>query len=304
MPVDQEARRARLWRNTDRKARVLEGRWERAFQRLFAKQRTATLSRLEGNRGRKLLKGDVRQSGDEVFDPAYWTEETRETADGLFEQVATTALADLADRFDIDFDLDDPLVRDFITSRANMLAGQVTDTTYQQITEALAAGVAEGEGIPDLVERVRHVFDVADKQRATVIARTEVVSAYNGAATMGATSLPGDVVAGAEWIATRDGRTRPAHASADGQIVPVGSRFSVGGDELAYPGDPIGRASNTVQCRCTVAYLTTEEMQQSFEGMAWFADFTRAASVLRMVREGSQVDARLVRAATEVRHAA
>jgi hypothetical protein len=36
--------------------------------------------------------------------------------------------------------------------------------------------------------------------------------------------------------------------------------FDVGGEALLYPGDPSGSAANTVQCRCTVAFLTPEEM--------------------------------------------
>lgn len=306
--VDHEQRRARLWRTTDRQARVLEARWEKAMARLFHRQEDATLRRLEGNRGRKVLKSDVRAPADEVFDPEYWRAQTSDEVEGLFEQVTSAALSDLAARFDVDFDLDDPMAREFILARSNELAGQVTDTTYRKIQEALVEGVAAGEGIPELAGRVREVFADAVGNRATVIARTEVISAYNASAMLGAQSLPSDVVAAAEWIATRDGRTRPAHASADGQIVPVGARFQVGGDDLAYPGDPSGRAGNTVQCRCTVAFLTRDEVEESFGGMAaistWTADVTRSTAALRMVRAGDKIEPRVLRAVTEATHAA
>ena len=39
---------------------------------------------------------------------------------------------------------------------------------------------------------------------------------------------------------TDDKRTRDTHVVADGQRVPVGSQFIVGGAELAFPGDPSG----------------------------------------------------------------
>ena len=73
-------------------------------------------------------------------------------------------------------------------------------------------------------------------------------------------TLGSDVVAGAEWIAARDSRTRDSHGLADGQVVPIGQSFSVGGVFLAYPGDPAGPAKETIRCRCAVAYLTPEEM--------------------------------------------
>lgn len=303
-PDDIEARRLRLWRRTDRAARILEGRWERTMRRLFDRQADATLRRLEGNRGHKIARGDTRDPGGEVFDPRFWEDETAEVTRDLYEQVAAAALNDLGSTFDIDFDLFDPLVVDLVEARANQLAGQVTDTTYRQITEALAAGVQEGESIPKLAERVRAVFDEASTNRATVIARTEVISAYNGAATAQAAALPADVVGGSEWIATRDGRTRPAHAAADGQLQPIGEPFNVGGEELGYPGDPAGRAANTVQCRCAVAFLTPEEFAEESQRSPVVVDLRRAAGLLRLVKPGDEIDARVWRAVLEDRHAA
>ena len=69
------------------------------------------------------------------------------------------------------------------------------------------------------------------------------------------------MVAAVQWLATRDGRTRDAHAEADGQIQPVTSPFIVGGDPMLYPGDPNGGADNTVNCRCAMAALTPAEFE-------------------------------------------
>ena len=57
-------------------------------------------------------------------------------------------------------------------------------------------------------------------------------------------------VAQHEWISQRDTRVRPAHASADGQIVNMGTPFTVGGEALMFPKDPRGSASNVINCRC------------------------------------------------------
>lgn len=57
------------------------------------------------------------------------------------------------------------------------------------------------------------------------------------------------------WNAVGDDHTRADHADADGQTVNAGDTFSVGGEDLAFPGDPSGSDENTVGCRC---WLTTD----------------------------------------------
>jgi HK97 family phage portal protein len=268
-----EQRRARIWRAADTTARAIEARWERVLRRLFAKQQEATLARLTGKRGRQAfgygLDGlpEQRAPGDPapqidpaaVFDPQFWEAQTAEVTADLFDDVTTQALNRLAVQLDIAFDLEAPYVRDFIQARANQLAGNVTSTTYEAIQAALSEGVAAGESIDDLATRIRNVFSTASDSRARMIARTEVISASNGAAVLGASQLPADVVAAQEWIATRDGRVRPEHAAVDGQVAPIGTPFTVAGTSLAYPGDPSGPADQVIQCRCTVAFITPEE---------------------------------------------
>lgn len=52
------------------------------------------------------------------------------------------------------------------------------------------------------------------------------------------------------WLSTIDSRTRPAHAAADGQRVPLRQPFTVGGAQLMFPGDPTGPAAQVINCRC------------------------------------------------------
>jgi uncharacterized protein with gpF-like domain len=56
------------------------------------------------------------------------------------------------------------------------------------------------------------------------------------------------------WISAEDDRTREDHIEADGQAVGMQDSFTIGGWELAYPGDPNGPAEQIINCRCTVGY--------------------------------------------------
>ncbi|MHB8958478.1 MAG: phage minor head protein [Candidatus Limnocylindrales bacterium] len=53
-----------------------------------------------------------------------------------------------------------------------------------------------------------------------------------------------------EWSAVVDGRTRPSHARASGQVRDVEKPFDVGGWPALYPHDPRLPASESVGCRC------------------------------------------------------
>ena len=292
---DHADRRARIWRVTDGKMKALERQWNRSMTKLFLRQQRSVLARLDAKRGRTLVRtGDVRASTGEVFDPQHWLNETLDDVAALYEAVTAAGGTRVSDLFGLAFDIEAPWAQDFIQARANQLAGQVTDTTYRAIQDALAAGIGEGESIPELSARIKAVFDVATSSRATTIARTEVVSAFNGSAMLTASSYGADVVAGQEWIATNDARTRDEHAQRDGEIVGIGEMFSGG---LAYPGDPSGDPADTVNCRCTVAFLTPDEMDNRAGGRARLAEMRTALAVLRMVAPGAENVEQGIRAA-------
>lgn len=130
----------------------------------------------------------------------------------------------------------------------------IIETTRRAVAAQLARGVEEGEGIPELADRVRRTMRTASPARARRIARTEVVGASNHGAHIGAeaSGLPLKKI----WLATADARTRDDHANADGQEAPMDGTFVVGGYPMRYPGDgSLGApASEIVNCRCAVAF--------------------------------------------------
>lgn len=54
------------------------------------------------------------------------------------------------------------------------------------------------------------------------------------------------------WHTILDGRERQFHFDAHGQERPYGSKFFVGEELLRYPGDPVGRPDNIINCRCSL----------------------------------------------------
>lgn len=294
-PEAVEARRALVWRSTDAQVSTIEQRWMRAFRRLFKRQADATVARLTGKRGRQMLEqrdgetDPIDAAG--IFDIAFWTAATVELAEDLYEQAMVAGVERVALTFATSFDLSAPWVAETIASRANQLAGQVTQTTYDAILAELVAGVADGESIDDIATRIRTVFAQADTVRSVTIARTEVISAYNGAAVaVVERDMPRDVVAAAEWIATRDSRTRDSHASADGQLALIGTPFTVSGYSAAYPGDPALPAKETVRCRCTVAFLTPEDYAEATERSPQRIEARTARALLDLVPFGDDFD--------------
>jgi hypothetical protein len=159
-----------------------------------------------------------------------------------------------------------PEVNRYLTEVRNRLV-QVPDEVYDLVAGQVAAGANLGEGLPKIRDRVDDVLSTTASERwpnrATVIARTETIGALN-AGKMETYKIiveddpdtPYEIM----WLATDDRRTRRTHDEADGQRVPFGSPFIVGGFSLAFPGDPTGPPQEVIQCRCTPLLVEAGEI--------------------------------------------
>jgi len=132
---------------------------------------------------------------------------------------------------------------------------RVPDEVFDLVAHEVATGVNLGEGIPELRARIDTVLSTTGSERwsnrATVIARTEAIGALNAGraeAFRAVAEEDPDQELERVWLATDDHRTRNTHQEADGQRVPLGQPFLVGGFELAFPGDPNGPPQEVIQC--------------------------------------------------------
>ena len=132
----------------------------------------------------------------------------------------------------------------------------VNETIRDQLRESLIKGMDKGETLYDLAGRIKQIHANA-QGRSMTIARTEVGRAANYGAMQ--ESEESGIVAGHRWNSALDGATRDAHKAAHGQVRDIGKAFDVGGEALEYPGDPSGSAGNTINCRCVLDPILTEE---------------------------------------------
>lgn len=85
--------------------------------------------------------------------------------------------------------------------------------------------------------------------QADTITRWVSVMAHN-AAIEAATTSDTETQVGLEWVTMGDSEVRTPHREANGQTVPTGQEFEVGGEKMLYPGQPVGDPSNWINCRC------------------------------------------------------
>lgn len=100
------------------------------------------------------------------------------------------------------------------------------------------------------------------------IARTEVQGAVEGGALASAqaTAAATGERMYKQWLATHDSRCRKTHQVADGQIVGIEGKFTVGRSTLEHPADPRGQDKETINCRCTLLILDEAEVQEKLRG--------------------------------------
>jgi uncharacterized protein with gpF-like domain len=129
----------------------------------------------------------------------------------------------------------------------------VSEGTRASIVDGVRRGYEDGLGQAGIGALILENVPSISVRRANMIARTET----HGAANAGADAAIREegLEYRREWMAGSDARTRDSHRRADGQDVGADEPFSVGGTRLMYPGDPGGRASETINCRCAVAFV-------------------------------------------------
>ena len=154
------------------------------------------------------------------------------------------------------------VVNEYFKTRQLILAG-ITTRMANRISRLIEKGRADNLTLPQIAKLVSDTYLPISRSRAALIARTETHNAASFANHSYHKTVEEDlgVKMLKKWVATSDGRTRPAHASANGQIVDMNEDFIVGGMPMGYAGDSKGGVANVINCRCVIIYADERDME-------------------------------------------
>lgn len=152
-------------------------------------------------------------------------------------------------------------------------AEDITTTTRDVIQKILSDAALTGASFDDIVRQITTSSELGP-MRARRIARTETVTAANGAAMVYAQTSGNKM--NKIWISVKDKRTRhnqwANHVTIDGTIIDINEPFNLtspklGDIQMMHPGvrkQPNGiavPAAEVVNCRCVVAFTAKRDSQ-------------------------------------------
>lgn len=198
------------------------------------------------------------------FDHAKWKAELNELMQPFESRTLTSggkvALGRITNR---EFDVLNPEVMKALEQHRIGAVEGITDTTQKSLRNSLAAGLAEGETVPDLRKRVSGVFELASRYRAERIARTETIWAWNEGTLQG--YKQSGIIEKKQWLSTEDNRTCDFCPTMDGKIVGIDVYYFDKGDTLKVPTgslpfkfEPISHPPLHPNCRCTIVPVIEE----------------------------------------------
>ena len=123
------------------------------------------------------------------------------------------------------------------------------------IKRAITNAIVKGDSIQTMSKDIQKALET-NLNNAVRIARTETTRVVNSSRLEAFTEAEDlGIKMQKRWISAKDDRTRHTHATLDGKTVDNDKPFITdNGNQLMYPGDPMGGASETISCRCTMVY--------------------------------------------------
>jgi len=169
-------------------------------------------------------------------------------------------------KVELSFNILDTFTADIIRQEALSSATEIEGTIKDRLKNEILKGAEEGEGIPEIIDRIQSVKDDISKDHAELVARTETLQSSRKGSQALAEST--DLVEGKEWLATNDSRTREWHDAMDGQIVGKDDLFTVPKVSDDQPTDyprsvRVVGEDQPFNCRCSQAPVLSEDMPDS-----------------------------------------
>ena len=136
----------------------------------------------------------------------------------------------------------------------------------------VANGLAEGWTADETALAIQQAFTNVSSTTAQMLAQTELTTLVNERALEAAQKVSGETREPMykRWETMKDPKVRPAHASTQGQTVPVDQPFHVAEVTMMYPGDPSAPMKYVARCRCRMSYthsLTASALEDTIVPM-------------------------------------
>lgn len=225
------------------------GSFINALRGFFSRQERVVVGRLR----RAARQGDsaLAEAAANPFELADWNRRLRRAS----EPAITAALINGGDRIatsvGVSFDQPNRPAIEHMAQREQQFVEPVNQTTWERLRGSLTEGIAQGESLQPLMNRVAQEFQAATPARIEAIARTETIGAANAGSLAAAkqTRVLGTKI----WLSALDDRTRESHRAVHGTEIPMDADFTVGAVQGQAPGQ-LPSAREVVNCRCTLAY--------------------------------------------------
>jgi len=224
----------------------LEARFARSWQSEIARAIRASAREYGDTQSTMLAMGKHRENVDALIRKLYEAT-ANEFAQPIYEKANDRGMVTK------DFENFRRLVEQFIIGVGAQKISQISSTTESQIRQIVQDGASDGLSVDEIARKLRQNAPILAGVRAAIIARTETHSASQWAQVTAIRDT--GLQLRKEWVAAADDRTRFDHSVANGQIVGQDESFTVGGEQLEFPGDPAGSAGNVINCRCVLNFV-------------------------------------------------
>ena len=155
----------------------------------------------------------------------------------------------------------------YVANYMNTLTGdkikwlRLATETKNELQRAIFSGVEQEESIPEITDRIEGLFTDMPEWRATRIARSETIEAFNQA------TLQQSKDSGSKldrlWVNTDDDRTRPAHKDypegIGGTTIPYDADSFLEVDPRPENDDGTEWPGDAVNCRCSLGFAVPEK---------------------------------------------
>ena len=179
-----------------------------------------------GNAGMRASKGELFDDGE--FKAYAWKGNPKQPTSWTFTMTAEQ----------------DAMLKRMIFDSGTKVSETTREIVHQMILKANAENWTVDEFARNLSDKVA---DFAP-WRARLWARTESAKVDNAGAVEGFKET--EYVERKGWMCSFVPESRDSHIAADGQEVGLDEDFDVGGERMAYPGDPKGSAGEVCNCLC------------------------------------------------------